>query len=153
MKIDRRARILELISQYDIETQEELVEYLNREGFKVTQATISRDIRALRLTKIQSGSGKQKYAPVQAGTAEMNEKYLRVLRDGFVSMDMAQNILVVKTVSGMAMAVAAAIDAMHWPQVAGCIAGDDTIMCAVKSARETLEVMDQIRRIVQQGAK
>ena len=83
----------------------------------------------------------------------MNEKYLRVLRDGFVSMDMAQNILVVKTVSGMAMAVAAAIDAMHWPQVAGCIAGDDTIMCAVKSARETLEVMDQIRRIVQQGAK
>ena len=69
MKIDRHARILELISQYDIETQEELVEYLNREGFKVTQATISRDIRALRLTKIQSGSGKQKYAPVQAGTA------------------------------------------------------------------------------------
>ena len=148
MKIDRHARILELISQYDIETQEELVEYLNREGFKVTQATISRDIRALRLTKIQSGSGKQKYAPVQAGTAEMNEKYLRVLRDGFVSMDMAQNILVVKTVSGMAMAVAAAIDAMHWPQVAGCIAGDDTIMCAVRSVDETLLVMGKIRKII-----
>ncbi len=149
MKIDRHARILELISQYDIETQEELVEHLNREGLKVTQATISRDIRALGLTKVQAGAGKQKYAPVQTGTAEMNDKYLRVLRDGFVSMEMAQNILVVKTVSGMAMAVAAAIDAMHWPQVAGCIAGDDTIMCAVKSAKETPEVMDQIRRIVQ----
>ena len=78
----------------------------------------------------------------------MNEKYLRVLRDGFVSMEMAQNILVVKTVSGMAMAVAAAIDSMHWSEVAGCIAGDDTIMCAVRSVEETIRVMGKIRKIV-----
>ena len=82
----------------------------------------------------------------------MNEKFLRVLRDGFVSMDMAQNILVVKTVSGMAMAVAAAIDAMNWSEVAGCIAGDDTIMCAVRSMEETVQVMNKIRKIVGEGA-
>ena len=78
----------------------------------------------------------------------MNEKYLRVLRDGYLSMDMAQNILVVKTVSGMAMAVAAALDKMRWPEIAGCIAGDDTIMCAVRSVDETLKVMGKIRRII-----
>src|SRR5699024_238044 len=105
---------------------EELAEYLNREGYSVTQATISRDIRELKLTKISTGDGRQKYALMHNQGSEMNEKYLRVLKDGFVSMDMAQNILVVKTVSGMAMAVAAAIDAMHWSEVAGCIAGDDT---------------------------
>ena len=90
----------------------------------------------------------RKYALMQPQPAGMNEKYLRVLKDGFLSMDMAQNILVIKTVSGMAMAVAAAIDAMHWSEVAGCIAGDDTIMCAVRSVDDTLRVMDKISRVV-----
>ncbi|MDD3794489.1 MAG: arginine repressor [Lachnospiraceae bacterium] len=148
MKISRHAKIVDLISKHDIETQEELADYLNKEGFQVTQATISRDIRELKLTKIAMSGGKQKYALMQTGSAGMNEKYLRVLREGYVSMDMAQNILVVKTVSGMAMAVAAALDAMHWSEVAGCIAGDDTIMCAVRSSEETIQVMDKIRRIV-----
>ena len=148
MKIGRHAKIVDLIGKYDIETQEELVEYLNREGYRVTQATISRDIRELKLTKIATNGGKQKYALMQNQGAGMNEKYLRVLKDGFVSMDMAQNILIVKTVSGMAMAVAAAIDAMHWSAVAGCIAGDDTIMCAIRSAEDTVHVMDKINRIV-----
>lgn len=148
MKIGRHAKIVDLINKYDIETQEELAEYLNREGFQVTQATISRDIRELKLTKIAVSGGKQKYAVMQSSGVGMNEKYLRVLRDGFVSMDMAQNILVVKTVSGMAMAVAAALDAMNWSEVAGCIAGDDTIMCAVHSVDETILVMDKIRKIV-----
>ena len=148
MKIGRHAKIVDLIRQYDIETQEELAEYLKREGYRVTQATISRDIRELKLTKISTNDGKQKYALMQNQSSGMNEKYLRVLKDGFVSMDMAQNILVVKTVSGMAMAVAAAIDAMHWSEVAGCIAGDDTIMCAVRSVEETVQVMDKIRKII-----
>ena len=85
---------------------------------------------------------------MQASRENMNEKYLRILKDGFLSMDMAQNILVVKTVSGMAMAVAASIDAMQWPEVAGCIAGDDTIMCANRSVDDTLLVMEKIRKIV-----
>jgi transcriptional regulator of arginine metabolism len=114
----------------------------------VTQATVSRDIRELGLTKIATKNGRQKYAMMQGHSTQMNEKYLRVLKDGFVSMDMAQNILIVKTVSGMAMAVAAAIDAMHWSEVAGCIAGDDTIMCAIRSTDDTIHVMDKISRIV-----
>ena len=78
----------------------------------------------------------------------MSEKYIRILRDGFASMDMAENILVIKTVPGMAMAVAAAIDAMQWHEIAGCIAGDDTIMCAIRSKEETVEVMDRLRGMV-----
>ena len=148
MKIGRQAKIIDLISRYDIETQEELADRLNREGYKVTQATISRDIRELKLTKIATNDGRQKYALMTAGATGMNEKYLRVLTEGFVSMDMAQNILVVKTVSGMAMAVAAALDAMHWSEVAGCIAVDDTIMCAILSVEDTVRVMEKINRIV-----
>lgn len=148
MKIGRHAKIVDLIRQYDIETQEELAEYLKQEGYRVTQATISRDIRELKLMKISTNDGKQKYALMQQHSEGMNEKYLRVLKDGLVSMDMAQNILVVKTVAGMAMAVAAAIDAMHWSEVAGCIAGDDTIMCAVRSVEDTIVVMDKIHKIV-----
>ena len=148
MKIGRHAKIVDLIGKYDIETQEELAEYLREAGYRVTQATIFRDIRELKLTKIPTNDGKQKYALMQSQSTGMNEKYLRVLKDGFVSMDMAQNILVVKTVSGMAMAVAAAIDAMHWTEVAGCIAGDDTIMCAIRSTDDTIRVMDKIARIV-----
>ncbi len=149
MKIGRHAKIIDLISKYDIETQEELAEYLKKDGYRVTQATISRDIRELKLTKIATDGGRQKYALMQPQETGMNEKYIRVLRDGFVSMDMAQNILVVKTVSGMAMAVAVAIDAMNWPEVAGCIAGDDTIMCAIRSVDDTLRVMEKISRMVE----
>ena len=148
MKSERQQKILELIREYEIETQEELIFYLNKYGFETTQATVSRDIRELKLTKIATNDGRQKYALMQPQPAGMNEKYLRVLKDGFLSMDMAQNILVIKTVSGMAMAVAAAIDAMHWSEVAGCIAGDDTIMCAVRSVDDTLRVMDKISRVV-----
>ncbi len=148
MKIARHAKIIDLIGKHDIETQEELAEYLKQEGYQVTQATVSRDIRELKLTKIATADGKQKYTLMQSQSAEVGERYLHVLQEGYISMEMAQNILVVKTVSGMAMAVAAAIDAMHWQEVAGCIAGDDTIMCANRSSDDTLAVMDKIHRIV-----
>ena len=148
MKLERHAKILELIGRYEVETQEELADLLNRQGFQVTQATVSRDIRELKLTKIALDGGKQKYAVMHAHSSNLNEKYLRILKAGFSSMTMAQNILVVKTVSGMAMAVAAALDAMNWSEIAGCIAGDDTIMCAVHSVDETLVVMEKIRTII-----
>ena len=151
MKVSRHAKIIELISQYDIETQEELAEYLNKAGFKVTQATVSRDIRDLKLTKVSVGAGKQKYVVHRQEEPEMCEKYIRVLRDGYVSMDMAQNILVIKTVPGMAMAVAVAVDSMKWNEVVGCIAGDDTIMCAIRTVEDTVAVMDKIRKIVSKG--
>jgi len=148
MKVSRHAKIVELISQYDVETQEELAELLKQEGFKVTQATVSRDIRDLKLTKVQTDGGKQKYVILLPEENVISEKYKRVLQDGFVSMDMAQNILVIKTVSGMAMAVAAAIDNLKWTEVVGCIAGDDTIMCAIRTTDDTIKVMDKISKIV-----
>lgn len=148
MKVNRHAKIIELINRYQIETQEELASRLNEEGFKVTQATVSRDIRDLKLTKIPAEGGKQRYALHQNNGSGMSDKYIRVLRDGYVSMDMAQNILVIKTVSGMAMAVCAALDAMHWNEIVGSIAGDDTIMCAIRSVDDTISVMDKISKIV-----
>ncbi len=148
MKIQRHAKIVELINQYDIDTQEELARRLKEAGFRVTQATVSRDIRELRLTKIAVDGGRQKYVVMNTQSSELDEKYLRILRDGFVSMDMAQNILVIRTVSGMAMAVAAAMDALNWKEIAGCIAGDDTIMCAIRSVDDTLLVMDKIQKIL-----
>ena len=145
MKVNRHAKIIELINKYHIETQEELAEYLNRE---VTQATVSRDIRDLKLTKIPSENGKQRYALHQHQESAMSEKYIRVLREGYLSMDMAQNILVIKTVAGMASAVCAALDAMKWNEIVGSIAGDDTIMCAIRSVDDTVKVMDKISKII-----
>ena len=126
MKTRRQAKILELIQRNDVETQEELSAYLVREGFQVTQATVSRDIRELKLTKIAMDNGKQKYAVITDADSGMMEKYARVLREGFISMDLAKNIVVIKTVSGMAGAVCAAIDAMKFQEMVGSIAGDDT---------------------------
>lgn len=148
MKRERHEVVVDLINKYDIETQEELAAYLKEEGFDVTQATVSRDIRELKLSKISMGNGKQKYIILKNEDTKLGDKYIRVLRDGFISMNMAQNILVIKTVQGMAMAVAAAIDAMKFPEIVGCIAGDDTIMAAVKSVEETEIVMDKIDEIL-----
>ena len=114
----------------------------------MTQSTISRDIRQLHLSKVPAGNGRQKYVVLRQDDSHLWDKYVRVLKDGFVSMDMAQNILVIKTVSGMAMAVAAAVDAMKFQEIVGCIAGDDTIMMAVRSVEETKAVMEKIRRIL-----
>ena len=149
MKKVRHRQIVDIINKYDVETQEELAGYLKDAGFVVTQATVSRDIRELKLSKVPAGNGKQKYIVLKQDDAHMEDRFIRVLRDGFVSMDMAQNILVVRTVSGMAMAVAAAIDALHFKEVVGCIAGDDTIMIAVRTVSDTRLLMDKLRGMVE----
>lgn len=148
MKSIRHAKILELIQKNNIETQEDLSEMLLEEGFSVTQATVSRDIRELKLTKVSEG-GKQKYAALAERNLNMADKYNRVLKEGFVSMDMAQNILVIKTVSGMAMAVAAALDHLDLDEIVGSIAGDDTIMSAVRTTQDTPRLMDRIRKLLE----
>ena len=148
MKTKRQRKIIELITNYDIETQEELAAKLVENGFNVTQATISRDIRELNLTKIATKGGKQKYVVQSSSDIVSNSKYMRVLNDGIITMDTAGNILVVKTVSGMAMAVAAALDAMQIKEILGCIAGDDTIMCVVKHAEETDRVKEHIESFI-----
>jgi transcriptional regulator of arginine metabolism len=150
MKTKRQSKLLELIRKNEIETQEELMSYLLKEGFAVTQATVSRDIRELKLTKIATSTGKQKYAVLNETTTDLSEKYVRILKDGYVSMDMAQNILVIKTVSGMANAVCAATDAMNIHEIVGTIAGDDTIMCAIRTTEDTVSIMKKLRKIVEQ---
>lgn len=151
MKSERHVKILELIQKKDIETQEELLEYLKKEGCQVTQATVSRDIRELKLTKVAARNGRQKYAVLTENTKDMIEKYIQIIQNGFVSMDMAQNILVVRTVPGMAMAVAAALDSMDWHEIVGSIAGDDTVMCAVRTVEDTITLMDKVRRTVEEA--
>ncbi|MBR2949906.1 MAG: arginine repressor [Lachnospiraceae bacterium] len=148
MKQNRHQKIAELVTSFDIETQEELAEKLKEAGFCVTQATISRDIRQMHLTKVPAGGGRQKYVILRQDEGHLSDKYIRVLRDGFVSMDMAQNILVMRTVAGMAMAVAAAIDAMKLKEVVGTIGGDDTIMIAVRTVDDTVILMDKIRELI-----
>ena len=146
MKLERHSKIVELIGKYQIGTQEELAEYLNKEGYNVTQATVSRDIRELRLSKVAGEDGKQHYVVLQY-QENFNDKYIRILKDGFLNMDMAQNILVIKTVSGMAMAVAAALDELHFHEIVGRVAGDNTIMCAVRSVDDTIIVMDKLKKL------
>lgn len=149
MKTNRQYKIIEIIQKNEVETQDELSALLEKDGFRVTQATVSRDIRELKLTKIPTAGGRQKYAVITDAPENLSKKYERVLREGFLSMDMAQNILVIKTVSGMASAVCAAIDAMKMREIVGSIAGDDTIMCAIRTVDDTYAVMKKIRRIVE----
>lgn len=148
MKKTRLDKVVEIIQNYDVETQEELAGRLRDAGFAVTQATVSRDIRELKLTKVSASGGRQKYILLRQEGENLEDKYSRVFRDGFVSMDMAQNILVIRTVSGMAMAVAAALDAMKFPEVVGCIAGDDTIFAAVRSVEETQFLTEKLYGLI-----
>ena len=150
MKSKRQEKIIELVNKYEIETQEELAELLTQSGFRVTQATISRYIRELRLSKINSHDGKQKYIAMSVKDKGMNDKLERVLKEGFVSSTEASHLVVVKTVSGMAMAVAAALDAMELPGLAGCIAGDDTIMCALRQDADADALISRINKVVNQ---
>ena len=131
IKKNRQEAIIELIQQYPIETQEELLSRLNQIGFKTTQATISRDIRELALIKKPDADGKQIYCLIDQED-ETSRKYQRILAEAIISMELAENMLVVKTVSGMAMASAAALDSLNIIGMVGTIAGDDTIMCVMK---------------------
>ena len=149
MKLKRHEKIIELVNKYEIETQEELASLLNQAGFRVTQATISRDIRELRLSKVNSHDGKQKYAIMSVKERGLNDKLSKVLKEGYISSMEASNLVIVKTATGMAMAVATALDAMELPGFAGCIAGDDTIMCAVRSVDDTIAVMSRLRKLVE----
>ena len=149
MKKLRQETILDLIRKKDVETQEELAELLREDGFKVTQATVSRDIRELELTKVSASDGGQKYVQMAGGGPGMEDRYIRVLRDGFVSMDVAVNLLVLRTESGMAMAVAAALDNLSLPEVVGCIAGDDTIFVATRSEGDASALSERISGLLE----
>lgn len=148
MKTGRQRRILEIIEKNEIATQEELVDILIKEGFVITQATISRDIRELGITKISIDGRNQRYVAVTGSERGMNNRLLGVLKTGILSMETAGNLLIVKTSVGMAMAVAAAIDSIRMDEVAGSIAGDDTIFCAVRSLEDGQIIMDRLSELL-----
>lgn len=148
MKGIRQEKIIELIQKYDLGTQEELADRLREAGFPVTQATVSRDIRELKLTKLSVNNGRQKYAVTLQGEEGREGRYTRMLQDAFFSIEAAENILVIKTAPGMAMAAAAALDGMKIPEIVGCIAGDDTIFAAVRTAGEAQKLAEKMRTMI-----
>lgn len=153
MKAKRQHKIIELIEKYDIETQDELAERLEKAGFVATQATISRDIREMKLTKMATPNGKQKYVVFKKQDYDTTMKYKRVLMDAITYIEIAQNIVVIKTVSGMAMAVAAAIDNLEIKGIVGSIAGDDTIMCVIKTNEEAKTVVAAIKKVAKESVE
>ena len=147
MKSERQKKIIEIICSNEIDTQEELVEILKNTGYDVTQATISRDIRALGLIKVAGETKRQKYAIPDKIDPTSDGKYITLLRDAVKSFDYAENIIVIKTVSGMAMAVAAALDNLQIDTIVGCVAGDDTLLCVVRNKNLINETIDQLKDI------
>lgn len=157
MKKQRQEKIIEIIREHEVETQEDLARYLNEAGYSVTQATVSRDIREMSLIKVPGIRVKQRYTVSTegggGGSSGFGRQYTGVLQDGVVSMEQAGNLLVIKTVSGMAMAVAAAIDAVKLEGIVGSIAGDDTILCAVKTEEQVASVMESMRALIHSMAE
>lgn len=147
MKAGRQSKIIEIIENNCIETQEELTTKLQQKGFNTTQATISRDIRELKLTKISTEDGKQKYTLPKGTDMEVLIKYQKVLSAGIISMEAAENLIVIKTVSGVAMAVGAALDNLDINGLMGCIAGDDTVFVALRTKSLSREVITNIEKV------
>lgn len=148
MKYNRHAKILELIDKYEIETQEELADKLKKIGVDVTQATVSRDIKELRLVKVLMNSGKYGYSLINQGESFLSEKLLTVFKSSFISSDYANNIVVVKTLPGMAQAAASTVDAMKWTEILGTIAGDDTLIIICRAeimAEKLVERFEKLR--------
>ncbi len=149
MKSKRQEALLEIIRNQHLETQEELTNALRNEGFAVTQATVSRDIKELRLIKTLGPDGRYHYASVTpARTEEASVKLHTLFHDAVLKVDRAVNIVVVKTISGTAGAVCTAIDAMRLPSIVGSLAGDDTIVLVVRSESEAYKVSDQLRQLL-----
>ena len=132
MKRNRQEKMLELISKYEIDTQDELIDRLRESGFEVTQATVSRDIRELKISKMTTGKGTYRYVLPKQNAMPSNMKFNSALIDALIGIDYACNLVVLKTHAGLANALAVGIDAMHLDDILGCVAGDDTIMVVTR---------------------
>lgn len=144
MKSERHAMILNLIETTNVETQEELADMLKQRGICVTQATVSRDIKELRLIKVLAENGGYKYATVDKAEAGMKERFVRIFGDSVVGINTSANLVIVETLSGSANAAAEAVDSMHWNDIVGTMAGDNTIFIA---ARDEKAVPDIVKRL------
>lgn len=148
MKTVRQEAILDIIEKQEIETQEELASALNARGIRVTQATVSRDIKELRLLKVLTPSGKYKYATGDQADNNLTDRFIRMLAESLLSVSSANNLIVVKTLSGSANVAAEALDSMHWPEVLGTLAGDNTVLLIIRSNEETITVTSRIREMM-----
>ena len=147
MKVKRHNKIMEIIGSCHIETQEELIDQLRAAGFDVTQATISRDIRELKLAKVMCETGSYKYVLPKSGENDSRHVYSKALSGSIKSVDCALNDIVIKTYPGLADAVAAAMDSLHEHDILGCVAGDDTIILIAHSAESALSLCKRLRKI------
>ncbi len=147
MKSRRQKKIIELINEYEIETQDELIAKLREAKFDVTQATVSRDIRELKIVKISTADKKFKYSMALRDDMVISERYLNILRETVISVNYAGNMVVLKTYAGMAQAAAAAIDGKSWDEIVGTLAGDDTIFVLMKDEGAAHKFTDKIKAI------
>lgn len=150
MKVKRQAKILEIIGARSIETQDELIRALEESGFRATQATVSRDIKELRLIKILDGEGRYSYSVMKAKSEQAPTKFISIFQDAVSHIDYAGNLVVVKCLSGMAQAACAAMDSLQWESVIGTLAGEDTFVCITRTPESAAELVDQLKKL-QQG--
>lgn len=146
MKSGRHAKILEIISEYPVETQDEIINLLKKSGYKATQATISRDIKDLRLVKTLGSDGKYRYVSAASPNSDLRSNFMQLFSGSVTSVDSAQNIVVIKTLSGMANAVCAAMDSTDNAAIVGTIAGDDTIFVACRTTESAAELTNTLKQ-------
>ena len=147
MKVKRQAKILEIIAARSIETQDELIRALEESGYRATQATVSRDIKELRLIKILDEEGRYCYAVMKAGAEQVPTKFLSIFQDAVCSIDSACNLVVVKCLSGMAQAACAATDSLQWESVVGTLAGEDTFVCITRTPEDAKELVEELKKL------
>lgn len=148
MKISRHAKILELIEKKEIDTQEDLAEELKKSGFNVTQATVSRDIKELRLIKVLTESGAYKYAALKEQDTMLSERLVKIFSESVLSIDYAGNIVVIKTFSGAAGGACEAIDVFDISEIVGTIAGDDTIFVLVRTEEQAEVIIEKFKKLM-----
>ncbi len=148
MKYNRHSKILEIIEMNSIETQEEIAEKLKELGMDITQATISRDIKELKLIKVTDENGIHRYIPFSKTENIASNKLMNIFIESYVSSDYANNIVIVKTLSGMAQAAASAIDSLNWSDIVGTIAGDDTIMIVCRAEKMAEDLINRFNKMI-----
>lgn len=148
MKTIRQVAILDIIEKKDVETQEELANALRERGIKVTQATVSRDIKELRLLKVLTPAGVYKYATADKAENGLAERFIRMLTESVLSVTSSNNLIVVKTLSGSANVAAEALDSLHWPEILGTLAGDNTILLIIRSNEDVPGVTARIKELM-----
>lgn len=149
MKYSRHSKIIEIIENQDIETQDDLANHLRSAGYKVTQATVSRDIKEMRLIKVLTKDGKYKYASIKEKEGAVNDRFLKIFKNSVISVDSAGHMIVIKTLVGSASAAAVAIDAFNLSDIVGTIAGDDTIFMVIKNEEKVKAILDHFNQLLE----